>query len=256
MTVHDSKIKIKIKSKVTVSQEKLNCSDQLNGILKYFPHDTRWTFLFSDRKLIDLAIKIDGSIGDIIGNHNIYPPSEDIFNAFTYMKSEPKVVLIGQDPYHGRGQAHGLSFSVKRDIRVPPSLKNIYKAMVADDNIDPKFTIPSHGCLTSWTEQGVILLNSSLTVKHGEAGSHVDKWMPFTDRLIELISSNHNNLVFMLWGNKAKSKKKFIKGEHMILEYGHPSPMSRNDFAKNCKHFSQANSYLTSHNKDPIDWSL
>lgn len=227
-----------------------------NGVLQYFPNDNRWLSITSDQKLQELSISVDNKIGNVIGNDDVYPPPEDIFNAFSYVKTEPKVVLLGQDPYHGKGQAHGLSFSVKKGIKPPPSLQNIYKALEADADLTPAFLTPKHGCLTGWAEQGVIMLNTGLTVISKQPGSHIDHWTAFTDRLIELLSTKYSNLVFILWGTKAKVKKTFIKGDHLILEYGHPSPMARNDFAKNCKNFSETNQYLIKVGKQPIDWNL
>lgn len=218
-------------------------------ILDYFPDINRWNFIRNDAELLKISqtIPLDRVIGD-----TVYPPATDIFNAFT--NSDPKVILLGQDPYHKSGQAHGLSFSVQPGITIPPSLRNVYKALTSDI---PGFVSPKSGCLTAWAEQGVVLLNTSLTVDDGQPGSHLDIWEPFTDRLIELLSGQCKGLVFMLWGNKAKAKRKLIssKGGHLILEAQHPSPqIPNNTFGETCKHFSQANDFLISLKKTPIKW--
>lgn len=165
-----------------------------------------------------------------------------------------KVVILGQDPYHGEGQAHGLSFSVKPDVKIPPSLVNIYKELEADLAISPA----NHGSLLRWAEQGVLLLNSVLTVSEGKAGSHQRKgWETFTDRIIELINEEHVGVVFMLWGSYAQKKGGQIdKEKHCVLESVHPSPLSAYRGFFGCGHFSKANQYLLSQNKTPIHWSL
>ncbi|MCV2403935.1 uracil-DNA glycosylase [Marinomonas sp. C2222] len=165
-----------------------------------------------------------------------------------------KVVILGQDPYHGEGQAHGLSFSVKPDVKIPPSLVNIYKELEADLAISPA----NHGSLIQWAEQGVLLLNSVLTVTEGKAGSHQKKgWETFTDRIIELINKEHEGVVFMLWGSYAQKKGCQIdKAKHCVLESVHPSPLSAYRGFFGCSHFSKANQYLISQSKAPINWSL
>lgn len=184
-----------------------------------------------------------------------YPPVEKIFN-FTHFSSfkDVKVVIIGQDPYHNPGQAMGLSFSVPRTVRTPPSLVNIYEEL--SDDI-PGFTIPSHGDLTGWAVQGVLLLNDTLTVEKNKPASHSEiGWKLFTKRILELINVHLQNVVFMLWGSHARQKAKLIDGtRHLILEAGHPSPFSVKMF-QGCKHFSRANEYLRRHSKRPIDWRL
>jgi uracil-DNA glycosylase len=185
----------------------------------------------------------------------IYPPGPDIFNAMNYIAfEEVKIVIIGQDPYHGPGQAHGLCFSVKPGVTPPPSLKNIYKEIHSDLGI----TIPDHGCLKSWAEQGVLLLNSVLTVEHGKAASHQKKgWERFTDAVIQTLDREHGGLVFLLWGSYAQKKGKVItKGRHLVLQSVHPSPLSAHrDFFGN-KHFSKANAYLKEQGKTEINWEL
>ncbi len=184
----------------------------------------------------------------------IYPPGPEIFNAFNQTPFDKvKVVILGQDPYHGMDQAMGLCFSVSKKVRVPASLKNIYKELHADTG----FTIPDHGDLTSWASQGVFMLNSILTVEEGQAGSHSKiGWHLFTDAVIQKLSSNRSGLIFLLWGNYARSKKVLIDTKrHTILEAAHPSPLARNAFS-GCRHFSKANTILSKQGSTPINWSL
>lgn len=184
----------------------------------------------------------------------IYPPGSLIFNAFNTTPFEAvKVVLLGQDPYHNPGEAMGLSFSVPRGVRQPPSLQNIYKELHDDVGVP----IPKHGDLTKWAQQGVFLLNAMLTVEHKKAGSHKDAgWQFFTDAVIHKLSEQRQGLVFMLWGNFAKTKKELIDPHrHLILEAAHPSPLARGAFFGS-RHFSKANQYLKEQGKSVIDWSL
>lgn len=183
-----------------------------------------------------------------------YPSIEKIFH-FTHFSSfeDIKVVILGQDPYHNPGQAMGLSFSVPKSIKIPPSLINIYEELSTDII---GFKKPNHGDLTGWAKQGVLLLNDTLTVAKNEPASHANiGWKIFTQIIIELINDKLNNVVFILWGNHAKQKGKILdKSKHLILEAGHPSPFSVKLF-RGCKHFSKANEYLRQHGKDEIDWS-
>lgn len=184
----------------------------------------------------------------------IFPPGPLIFNAFERTPfDQVKVIIIGQDPYHNPGEAMGLSFSVPRGVRVPPSLKNIYKEL----NTDIGFEIPNHGDLSSWANQGVFLLNSMLTVEKKQPGSHRKiGWQNFTDAVIHLLSQEKSGLVFMLWGNFAKSKSELINPDkHLILQAAHPSPLARGAYFGS-RHFSQANHYLKKQGSSPIDWSL
>lgn len=184
----------------------------------------------------------------------IYPPSNLIFNAFNHTPFyKVKVVIIGQDPYHGPNQAHGLAFSVQRGVPIPPSLRNIFKE--AADNI-PGFKIPSSGELTKWADQGVLLLNATLTVRAGEAGSHQKKgWEEFTDAAIHKLSELRQGIVFLLWGNYAQSKAHLIDtSKHFILRAPHPSPLARGFLG--CKHFAQTNQILEKEGFLPIDWTL
>jgi len=189
------------------------------------------------------------------GTQTIYPDKHDIFNAFRLTPySEIKVVLIGQDPYHGPGQAHGLSFSVKPGIPAPPSLINIFKEMHDDLGIP----IPNHGFLDSWAKQGVLLLNTVLTVRAGEAHSHRQKgWETFTDEVIRAINLKNEPVVFWLWGKPAQEKEKLITNPlHLILKAPHPSPLSVYRGFYGCKPFSKTNEFLIKIGKAPIDWTL
>ena len=184
----------------------------------------------------------------------IYPAGGHIFNAFnTTPFAETKVLILGQDPYHNPGQAMGLSFSVPRGERIPPSLRNVYKELADDIG----FEKVSHGDLTYWAEQGVLLLNAMLTVERNKPKSHHKiGWQQFTDAVISTLSREKEHVVFMLWGNFAKKKKSLIDTDkHLVLEAAHPSPLAGDAFLKN-KHFSQANNYLESHGLGPIDWQL
>tara|TARA_Y100001970_G_scaffold263372_1_gene348747 strand:+ start:139 stop:816 length:678 start_codon:yes stop_codon:yes gene_type:complete len=186
----------------------------------------------------------------------IYPHPSNIFNAFN---STPipsvKVVIVGQDPYHGFGQAHGLCFSVLKDVSIPPSLKNIYKELSNDLGVK----VPSHGNLSSWAQQGVLLINSVLTVEKGKANSHKNiGWERFTECAINKLSKKTSNVVFMLWGNQAHKKERFIDNsrKHLILKTVHPSPLSAYNGFFGCKHFSKANIFLKKYKKKEIEWEI
>jgi uracil-DNA glycosylase len=185
----------------------------------------------------------------------IYPPGSLIFNAFykTPFK-ELKVLLLGQDPYHGKGQAMGLSFSVPKEIRQPPSLINIFKELKDDVGVP----IPSTGDLTPWAEQGVMLLNASLTVRDGEPNSHAKiGWHQFTDAVIQKVSDEKEGIVFLLWGSFAHQKQELIdQTKHHVLKAAHPSPYSADKGFFGCKHFSKTNEFLVAQKQDPIDWAL
>jgi len=188
-------------------------------------------------------------------HYAIYPPGSMIFNAFNFTPfDEVKVVLLGQDPYHGVGQAHGLCFSVAEGVKPPPSLVNIFKEL----NDDLGVPIPSHGNLEKWARQGVLLLNATLTVRANQAGSHQQKgWEQFTDTAIKSLSDLRYGLVFILWGNYAQAKETLIdSSKHLILKAPHPSPFSANRGFFGCKHFSKTNKFLAEKGKEPIDWSL
>lgn len=188
--------------------------------------------------------------------HTIYPSMYDIFNALKYTDyPDVKVVLLGQDPYHGAGQAHGLSFSVQKGVPQPPSLRNIFKELQEDLGITP----PKHGCLVSWAQNGVLLLNTVLTVRAGQANSHKGKgWETLTDHIIEKLNEREQPTVFLLWGANAKSKQALLDNpNHLVLTATHPSPLA----AKyggffGCRHFSRANDFLVAHGAQPVDWKI
>ncbi len=185
----------------------------------------------------------------------IFPDKYDIFNALKYTPfTNIKAVILGQDPYHGKGQAHGLCFSVKKGVCAPPSLVNIFKEIQSDLGIAP----PHHGELTGWTKQGVLMLNTVLTVRQGNPNSHKGKgWEIFTDRVITLLNAHSEPIVFLLWGNNARSKKALITNpNHKILESVHPSPYSAASGFFGCKHFSLANKFLVSVGREPINWKI
>lgn len=188
-------------------------------------------------------------------NKTIYPPGSQIFNAFNHTAFDNlKIVIIGQDPYHGQGQAHGLSFSVADGVRPPPSLINIFKELHDDTGVP----IPKSGNLTRWADQGVLLLNASLTVRAGEPNSHSKiGWTQFTDSVISIISAEKEHVVFILWGKYAQEKQVLIdETKHLVLKAAHPSPYSANNGFFGCKHFSKANKYLMDNGIDPVDWAL
>ncbi len=183
----------------------------------------------------------------------IYPPPKEIFRAFEYSKfPDTQVVILGQDPYHGAKQANGLCFSVRDNIKKPPSLQNIFKEIENDIGKTP----PESGNLERWAKQGVLLLNATLTVRARSAGSHQNKgWEEFSDSVIKVLNEEKNSLVFLLWGAHAQKKGAIIDNKkHLILKAPHPSPFSANRGFFGCKHFSKTNTYLEKHNKTPIDW--
>lgn len=183
----------------------------------------------------------------------VFPPGKEIFNAFDFCPlDQVKVVILGQDPYHGPGQAHGLSFSVKEGQSFPPSLLNIFKEIKADLGKD----MPPHGDLSRWAQQGVFLLNATLTVRAHQAGSHQKRgWEEFTDSVIQAISDKKEHVVFLLWGAYAQKKSSLIdSSKHMILKAPHPSPLSAHRGFLGCRHFSKANTYLESQGLEPINW--
>lgn len=187
--------------------------------------------------------------------YKIYPNMYDIFNALKYTSySDVKAVIIGQDPYHGAGQAHGLCFSVQKGVAVPPSLQNIYKEIYSDLGIPPA----NHGYLKKWADSGVLMMNAVLTVREGQANSHKGKgWEIFTDRVIELLNQREKPIVFLLWGGNAKQKMRLITNpNHLILQAAHPSPLSAFNGFFGCRHFSKANEFLVNHGMEPIDWRI
>lgn len=185
----------------------------------------------------------------------VFPPADDIFNAFHFTPlSEVKVVIIGQDPYHNVGQAHGLCFSVKPDVDIPPSLVNIYKELKEDLGC----YIPDNGYLEKWAKQGVLMLNSVLTVRAHQANSHQGMgWEKFTDAVIRAVNEQDRPIVYMLWGRPAQNKAKSVNNpKHLLLKAPHPSPLSAHRGFFGCKHFSQANEYLKKNGLEPIDWQI
>lgn len=213
-----------------------------------------WKKELKDEFEKDYFKELTNYVKDEYHNHTCFPKGEDIFVAFEYSSFEDtKVVILGQDPYHGPGQAHGLCFSVSDGIAIPPSLVNIFREIKEDLGKD----VPASGNLERWAKQGVLLLNATLTVRAHQAGSHQKKgWEHFTDRVIEILSERKENLVFLLWGGYAKKKAKKIDGsKHLILTSGHPSPLSANrGYWFGNKHFSKTNDYLLSKGKKSIDW--
>lgn len=185
----------------------------------------------------------------------VYPASKNVFAALSATPLEElKVIILGQDPYHGPGQAHGLSFSVPKGVAIPPSLNNIYKELVEDVGAD----MPAHGNLMQWAQQGVLMLNSVLTVSAGQAGSHQGKgWEQFTDKIIQISNQEKHNLVYLLWGAYAQRKGESIdRQRHLVLDAPHPSPLSAYRGFFGCRHFSKANAYLQAHGNSPICWQI
>ena len=199
--------------------------------------------------------KLEAFVEEEWANQTVYPPKEDVFTAFHHTPYEDvKVLLLGQDPYHGEGQAHGLAFSVRKGVTIPPSLRNIYKELGEDLGV----SVPDHGNLERWAERGVMLMNTVLTVRQGEAASHAKQgWEKFTDAVIEKLNERDDPLIFLLWGGHAKKKKKKIDDDrHVIVESAHPSPLSASRGFFGSKPFSQINRELEAMGKAPIDWSL
>lgn len=192
---------------------------------------------------------------DEYSHYTVYPDMYDIFNCFLFTPYEKvKVVLLGQDPYHNVGQAHGLCFSVQDGIEPPPSLINMFKELKSDLGFDP----PRSGNLTKWAREGVLLMNTALTVRAHQANSHANcGWSWFTDSVISLLSEQKENLVFILWGGNARKKTSLIdRRKHLILECAHPSPLSAYNGFFGCRHFSKTNDYLIAHGKSPVKWNL
>lgn len=213
-----------------------------------------WKEALRDEFLSPYFAQIKSNLLDEMAHFKVYPPANLIFNAFDLTPFDSvKVVILGQDPYHGAGQAMGLSFSVPKNTRIPPSLINIYKEILDDLGVKE----PNNGDLTAWAKQGVLLLNSSLSVRAGVANSHANfGWQRFSDAAITTLSKQKENIVFMLWGTFARNKAELIDAnKHLILQAAHPSPLARGAFF-GCKHFSKCNDYLISHGKIPINWDL
>ncbi len=245
-------------TKVVIFREKVNYWGNMKynifGQVEKINND--WHDVFSKESSQEYFQELHSFINQRSKEATIYPPAEDIFTAFhlTSLK-ETKVVIIGQDPYHGEGQAHGLSFSVPEGMKIPPSLRNMYKELTENFT---DFEIPSSGNLESWAKQGVLLLNAVLTVEQSKAGSHQKKgWEKFTDQVVKYINDHQSNVVFILWGSYAQKKGKTIdRDKHFVLEGLHPSPLSAYRGFFGCQHFLKANEYLKSHGKEEVNWSL
>lgn len=216
---------------------------------------TTWNQIIKKESGKDYFKRIIEFIQEDGKKHEIYPPRDDIFNAFFLSPyDQTRVVILGQDPYHNPGQAHGLSFSVKPGCPPPPSLVNIYKELKSDLGIEP----PNHGHLESWAKQGVLLINATLTVRKNEPNSHKDiGWDIFTNQVISYLNEKKSPVVFILWGGFARSKKKFISNSHhFIVESAHPSPLSAYNGFFGSKPFSQTNNFLIENGQEPINWKL
>jgi len=214
-----------------------------------------WDSLLGDEFTKEYYLKLREFLKAEYKSRIIYPNMHDIFNAVRLTAfDDVSIVILGQDPYHGQGQAHGLSFSVKPDIPVPPSLLNIYKELQSDLGC----YVPNNGFLEKWAKQGVLLLNAVLTVRAGAANSHKGKgWEIFTDTIIRHLNDREKPIIFMLWGNNAKAKKPLISNKrHRILEAAHPSPFSAHSGFFGCRHFSKANEYLENEGFETIDWQI
>lgn len=218
--------------------------------------DQSWNELLSDEFQSDYFSTLRDFLASEKETQTIFPPGSLIFNAFDHTPVDKvKAVILGQDPYHGLNQAHGLCFSVNDGIKIPPSLKNIYKELATDIGMAE----PTSGNLTKWADEGVLLLNATLTVRQANAGSHQGKgWEQFTDAAIMKLSNERKNLVFLLWGRFAQNKESLInkENEHLILKAPHPSPFSAYTGFLGCQHFSKANDYLASKGIALIDWNL
>lgn len=217
--------------------------------------DNDWKEIIEAERQQEYFKKLEGTVDAEYEQHTVYPAKEDIFNAFRRTPlSQVKAVILGQDPYCRPGQAHGLSFSVRSGIAKPKSLNNIFKELQSDLGIP----VPESGCLDGWAKQGVLLLNTVLTVRSGERNSHAGiGWEIFTDHIITILNSQDHPIVFLLWGNPAKDKADMITNpHHLVLEASHPSPLSARSGFLGCRHFSKTNEYLRKNNINPIDWSL
>lgn len=227
----------------------------LDQSLKDYLIDSSWKKLLKPEFEKEYMHELEAKLRVAYQEKVIYPRPADIFTAFNLTSFDKiKVVIIGQDPYHGPNQAHGLCFSVQPGIKVPPSLANIYKELESDLGLK----MPKHGCLKSWAENGVLLLNALLTVEDGKPMSHKNfGWEKFTDQVIDLINEKKENIVFMLWGSPAHSKAKNVDPQkHYVLKSVHPSPLSSYRGYFGCKHFSLCNQFLESKGIKPVDWSL
>lgn len=225
-----------------------------------FDLDPSWSDLLSEELAKPYMAQLAAFVSqERAGQVPIYPPTELVFNAFKMTPYEKvKVLIMGQDPYHGPGQAHGLSFSVPKGVPLPPSLKNIFKELYTDIGLE----IPSHGCLTHWAEQGVMLLNATLTVRESDPMSHHSRgWEQFTDAVVKVLVKRSEPVIFVLWGKNAQEKCKFlnemaVNSSHVVLTAAHPSPFSARNGFFGCRHFSKINAILTQRGTTSIDWRL
>lgn len=214
-----------------------------------------WDSLLADEIRKDYYLKLREFLKSEYSSRRIYPPMEDIFNALKHTSySDVRAVILGQDPYHGAGQAHGMCFSVRKGTPPPPSLQNIFKEIKAELGIEP----PPHGELTAWADSGVLLLNTVLTVREGAPNSHKGMgWEKFTDRIIGLLNEREQPIVFLLWGGNARAKAKLITNpQHLVLQCAHPSPLSAYNGFFGCGHFAKANKFLANNGMQPIDWRI
>ena len=214
-----------------------------------------WDKLLADQWEMDYYKKLREFLVSEYQTQTVFPPMNDLFNALRLTAyGDVKAVILGQDPYHGKGQAHGLCFSVKEGTPPPPSLVNIFKELNAETGL----AIPKSGELTKWAKHGVLLLNTVLTVREGQANSHRNHgWEILTDRIIELLNKREQPIVFLLWGGPARAKSKLVTNpKHLVLQCAHPSPLSAYQGFFGCGHFVKANEFLKNHGAEPIDWSL
>ena len=214
-----------------------------------------WRVYFSEESHKDYYIDLTKKVKEEYARYTVFPPKDQVFSAFSYTSYENvKVVILGQDPYHNFGQAHGLCFSVQPDVEIPPSLVNIYQEL----HDDLGCYIPNNGTLTKWAKQGVLLLNTVLTVRAHQANSHRGiGWEIFTDRVIELVDQKPEPVVFLLWGAPAQKKAEMLHNpNHLVLTAPHPSPLSAYRGFFGCRHFSKANRFLEEHGATPIDWQI
>jgi len=217
--------------------------------------EEHWRTLLADQFAASYFAELKSFLVEEKSKHKVYPPGPQIFAAFDYAPPDDvKVVILGQDPYHGLGQAHGLCFSVPQGIKPPPSLVNIFKEIQDDLGIP----VPDHGNLEKWARQGILLLNATLTVRANQAGSHQKRgWEQFTDAVIKSLSDTKEGLIFLLWGRYAQAKEALIDtNRHFVLKAAHPSPFSAYNGFFGCKHFSKTNEILKKQGKEPIDWRL
>lgn len=217
--------------------------------------NTTWSSLLKEEQEKEYFQHLQSFVAEEYENRIVYPPKDDLYAAFNRTPYEKvRCVILGQDPYHGKGQAMGLSFSVRDGVQVPRSLKNIYKEIDAEYGCG----IPESGNLSYWADQGVLLLNSILTVREGEPASHRNKgWEIFTDRVFQLVDEKESPVVFMLWGNYARSKEDLVKGgQHLVLQTAHPSPLSASRGFFGCGHFRACNEFLKAHGQEEIDWKI